>query len=76
MLIRAAMAAMAKRVPALEKNGGDRAKDQVGLPNLKTGNQNSEYLIARIKRDRPDIADRISISSATGSSRQPPPHGE
>lgn len=56
------MAEMAKRVPELEKNGTNRFADRCRLPTPKTEGRSSEYLIARIKRDRPDIADRMESS--------------
>lgn len=56
---KAAMAEMAKRVPTLEKNGTNQHGGGYRLPTPSDVGRSSEYLIARIKRDRPDIADRI-----------------
>ena len=51
------MAAMVKETPELSKHGTNQIG---GVKLLKSSSHGptSEYLVARIRRDRPDIADR------------------
>lgn len=56
---RAALSALAQKVPELSKNGTNRFSDRSRLPRPISEGTTSEYLVARIKRDRPDIAERI-----------------
>lgn len=50
-------------VRALGKRGGDRrsqaAKNQVRNTNLKPSTETAAYTLARLKRDRPDLAERV-----------------
>lgn len=56
---RAEIAELTNKVSALEKHGTNQHKDGVKLLKSTKNGPTSEYLVARIKRDRPDIADRM-----------------
>jgi hypothetical protein len=44
---------------ALPKPGGDRTKEQVRIANLPARQDDSRYALQRLKRDRPDIAEKV-----------------
>ena len=43
----------------LGTHGGDRTNEQVTTGNLKTGGNRSIYTEARLKRDRPDLLEKV-----------------
>jgi len=46
------------QVPALGRHGGKREQGAIG--NLKKGSNQATYLASRLKRDHPDIAERLA----------------
>lgn len=57
-----AIAAAAEKAPELPRHGGDRkvvAVKQGANSTLKRGSTDAQYLTARIKRDRPDILEKM-----------------
>jgi hypothetical protein len=47
-------------IPALAGHGGDRkSADQDGNANLKPSSNDAEYVVRRLKRDNPELADQV-----------------
>lgn len=47
------------KLGVLNEHGGDRTSNQVDNINLNTGGTNPDYIISRLKRDNPELAQKV-----------------